>query len=145
MKPSASSSSPVFCAAINMAVHGSLPNSAATSEGVLANSKAMIGPRPPSGPHEAIPGMRPNDEEQMNATIPAAAHPLQALRGIIRPSCLFGLLRLLGGLGRGDRFDHDALGFLGIAPLADTNPLLGLQVLVVLEEMLDLREHDRGQ
>src|SRR5881409_2076027 len=43
------------------------------------------------------------------------------------------------------RFEHDPPRLGGIAPLADAHPLVGLQILIVGEEMLDLLEHDRGQ
>ena len=47
-----------------------------------------------------------------------------------------GLLRAL------ERFDDYLARGGGIAPLADPYPLLGLQILIVGEEMLDLLQHD---
>src|SRR5690606_41120583 len=40
---------------------------------------------------------------------------------------------------------RDSPCFRGIAPLADADPLLAFQILVVGEEVLDLLEHDRRQ
>lgn len=53
-----------------------------------------------------------------------------------------GGLRILGAL---DRFEHHLLCLAGPAPGADADPFLGLQILVMREEVLDLAEHDLGQ
>ena len=42
-------------------------------------------------------------------------------------------------------FEDQPLGLLGIAPADDLDPLAGLEILVVLEEVLDLLERDVGQ
>src|SRR5437868_1675434 len=44
-----------------------------------------------------------------------------------------------------DRFDDDPARLGGIAPLPDADPLVGFEVLIVGEEMLDLLKHDRRQ
>ena len=44
-----------------------------------------------------------------------------------------------------DRIGQDLLRVGGIAPFADTDPLLRFQIFVMLEEVLDLLKHDRRQ
>src|SRR5690242_18931519 len=53
------------------------------------------------------------------------------------PPLGFRLLRRL------DRFHHNPPRFLRIAPLADAHPLLGFEIFIMFEEVLDLLEHDR--
>jgi hypothetical protein len=48
-------------------------------------------------------------------------------------------------LGALEAVDDDLLGILGIAPVTDAGPLLGLEVLIMGEEVGDLVEHDLGQ
>src|SRR4051794_30999038 len=48
-------------------------------------------------------------------------------------------------LGPFDRLDDDPARIGGVAPFTDADPFLGLKVLIMGEEMLDLLEHDRGQ
>src|SRR6476469_3360125 len=44
-----------------------------------------------------------------------------------------------------NRFDEDSASVGSIAPFPDAHPFVGLEVLVVGEEVLDLLEHDRRQ
>src|SRR4029079_9486867 len=44
-----------------------------------------------------------------------------------------------------DRFEEDPASVGGITPLADADPFLGFEVLIVSKEMLDLLKHDRWQ
>src|SRR6478672_3678117 len=66
------------------------------------------------------------------------------------PSWMRRALTESGGLGdfflrTFDCFEQDPAGVGSVAPLADADPLVGLEVLIVSEKMLDLLEHDRGQ
>src|SRR6266446_9905998 len=70
----------------------------------------------------------------------------------MRASVAGKLRKLAGSGGLGDfflrplnRFGHDPAGVRGVPPLADANPLVGFEILIVGEEMLDLLEHDRRQ
>jgi hypothetical protein len=66
-------------------------------------------------------------------------------------TCNISVWKCLDGLGvRGDRligpldrFDDDLAGIRCVTPFADPDPFLGLEVLIVGEEMLDLLEDDR--
>ncbi|KIU00301.1 hypothetical protein QU38_02825, partial [Staphylococcus aureus] len=44
-----------------------------------------------------------------------------------------------------DAFEDQFAGFVGVAPAQHLHPLALLEILVVLEEVLDLLEHDRRQ
>ena len=44
-----------------------------------------------------------------------------------------------------DRFDDELLCLVGVTPMVDRDPLVGFKVFVVLEEVLDLFEGDRGK
>src|ERR1700727_3041126 len=54
----------------------------------------------------------------------------------------FRAVRLLRSL---DAFDHESASLVRVAPANDLDPLVGLEILVVCEEMLDLLDRDRGQ
>jgi len=55
------------------------------------------------------------------------------------------LLALLGTLGSLRGFDDEALRFLGAGPADNLHPFPGLEIFIVLEEVLDLLEGDLGQ
>src|SRR5690348_11369827 len=44
-----------------------------------------------------------------------------------------------------DCLEHDPPRLGGVSPLADADPFVGLEILVVGEEVLDLLEHDRRE
>src|SRR6202020_1626947 len=56
-----------------------------------------------------------------------------------------GYFRVLSFLRALDALDHERAPLVRVAPANDLDPLVGLEILVMCEEMLDLLDRDRGQ